>query len=212
VTTVLMNWVERLEIRSQLRTRRLARRVFPSLERLVRADLFRGASVLEVGCGPGRGAERALRLGAVSVLALDGDPRMARLATRRLAPWGQRAHVRVGDIAETGLPEGSVDVAVELQVLHHVTDWQAAIAELARVLRPGGSLLFEDSTRKALSDQWWSRVVLAHPKDNRFSVQEFAAGLVAAGLVIDGIEDIVAGLWFVGVAHRPGDAPVRDPA
>jgi ubiquinone/menaquinone biosynthesis C-methylase UbiE len=204
-TAVLMNWVERLEIRSSLRTRRLVERVFPVFERLASADLFRGASVLEVGCGPGLGAERALRLGAERVVAIDADPRMVKLAKRRLARWEPRAEVYVGDVADTGLPDGSVDVAVELQVLHHVIDWQTAIDELARVLRPGGSLLFEDSTQQALNKQWWSRVVLAHPEENRFSAEDFATQLRTSGLFLDGMEDVVAGSWFVGVAQRRQD-------
>ncbi len=202
-TAVLMNFVERLEIRSQLRTRRLNHQVFPAFERLAGVDVFRGAQVLEVGCGAGRGAEHALRLGAEKVLATDADQRMVNLATRRLRSWDQRAEVRVGDAASTGLPNGSVDVAVELQALHHVIDWRAALSELARVLLPGGRLLFEDSTDQALSEHWWSRVVLAHPQDNRFSTAEFAAGLANSGLVVDGLEDIVPGFWFVGVARRP---------
>lgn len=202
MATVLMNWEERLEIRSQIRTRRLRRRVFPVFEHVARPGLFRDARVLEVGCGPGRGAEHALRLGAEGVLAIDADPRMVKLAARRLKSWERRARVRVGDVGDTGLPDGSVDVAIELQVLHHVIDWQAAVAELTRVLRPGGSLLFEDSTREALSEQWWSRVVQAHPSDNRFSTEEFATVLSASGLVIEGIEEVVPNAWFVGVAHR----------
>jgi SAM-dependent methyltransferase len=167
-TAVLMNWVERLEIRSSLRTRRLGSRVFPAFDRLAGTDLFHRASVLEVGCGPGRGAEYALRLGAEKVLATDADPRMVELATRRLKGWDRRAEVRTGEVTAIGLPDGSVDIAVELQVLHHVIDWRLALRELARVLRPGGWLLFEDSTEQALSEHWWSRVVLAHPRVNRF--------------------------------------------
>jgi ubiquinone/menaquinone biosynthesis C-methylase UbiE len=196
-----MNWVERLEIRSQLRTRRLTKRVFPTFEHIAPRESLRGATVLEVGCGPGRGAEYALRSGATSVLALDADPRMVRVATRRLKPWAEHARVAVGDATDTGLPDASVDVAIELQVLHHVVDWQAAVAELSRVLRPGGTLLFEDSTRDGLSGTW-SRVVLEHPSDNRFSAEEFAASLSQAGFAVDGIEDIVPGSWFAGVAHR----------
>jgi SAM-dependent methyltransferase len=201
---MLMNRVERLEIRSRLRTQRLRRRVFPAFARLADPRAVRDGTVLDVGCGPGRAAQWSLALGAARVVALDADPRMVALASRRLRRASDRVTVQLGDVADTGLPDATVDVALELQVLHHVPDWQAAIDELARVLRPGGTLFFEDSTEEALRQEWWSRTVLAHPHDNRFSTGQFTGELQRAGLVVDAVEEVVAGRWFLGVAHRPG--------
>ena len=201
---MLMNRVERLEIRSPLRTGRLRRRVFPAFERLTGRDVFRDATVVDVGCGPGRAAEWALRRGAGRVVAMDADPRMVALAERRLRGAADRVSVGPGDAADTGLADATVDVALELQVLHHVVNWQAALDELGRVLRPGGWLLFEDSTEEALRDEWWSRAVLRHPSENRFSTDQFTDQLARSGLVLDAVEPVVAGRWFLGAARRAG--------
>jgi ubiquinone/menaquinone biosynthesis C-methylase UbiE len=130
---------------------------------------------------------------------------MVKAASRRLKPWEERVSVHVGSAVDTGLPDSSIDIAIELQVLHHVINWQAAVAELARVLRPGGSLLFEDSTQEELNGHWWPRLVLSHPTDNRFSEEQFVAQLALSGFVVDEIEDIDPRRWFVGVAHRRFD-------
>jgi ubiquinone/menaquinone biosynthesis C-methylase UbiE len=183
--------------------------VFPAFERLADPAAFRGCTVLEVGCGPGRAAEWALGRGAGRVVAIDADPRMVALAARRLRGTPGGVRVELGEASDTGLADATVDVALELQVLHHVTHWQAAIDELARVLRPGGSLLFEDSTAEALSEQWWSRTVLTHPRDNRFSTEQFTDQLQSTGLVVDAVEQLVPGRWFLGAAHRPGPPAPR---
>src|SRR4030067_966137 len=56
-----------------------------------------GQRVLEVGCGRGVGVEILLALGAVYVAGFDVDPRMVALAQKRLAKYGDRVHIFVGD-------------------------------------------------------------------------------------------------------------------
>jgi ubiquinone/menaquinone biosynthesis C-methylase UbiE len=92
-------------------------------------------SVLEVGCGEGELAERVQRELAVSVIAIDQSERMVELARTR------GVDARVGDVRELPFEDGSFDVAVAAWMLYHVPDLDRAVAELARVLRPGGRLV-----------------------------------------------------------------------
>lgn len=121
----------------------------PLLERL--GARIAGLRVVEIGCGRGAGAELLLqRWGAAHVTAVDLDPVMVQRARRRLARFGSRVDVRVGDACALPVADAAVDAVVDFAVVHHVPVWREAVAEAVRVLRPGGQLVFEEVTRHAL--------------------------------------------------------------
>jgi SAM-dependent methyltransferase len=91
--------------------------------------------ILEVGCGDGEFAERMARGLRASVVAIDQSERMVELARGR----GLQAEVR--DVQDLGFGDGTFDCAVAAWMLYHVADLDRALAELARVLRPGGRLV-----------------------------------------------------------------------
>jgi ubiquinone/menaquinone biosynthesis C-methylase UbiE len=104
--------------------------------------------VLEVGCGTGEGAERiAHELGA-EVVALDVSPRMVDLSRER------GVDARIGDVQELPFADGEFDCAVATWVLYHAQDVDRAIAELARVLRPGGRLVAATIGDDNLRELW----------------------------------------------------------
>ena len=80
----------------------------------------------------------------VRVTATDYDDAMVAAARRRLAPFGARAEVRQADATELPFPDASFDTALTFIMLHHVIAWEQAVAELVRVLRPGGRLVGYD--------------------------------------------------------------------
>lgn len=108
----------------------------PAMLRL--AGDVRGRRVLDAGCGSGP-LTLALRERGAVVTGLDGSPAMIELARRRL---GEDVPLHVADLAEP-LPfsDGTFDDVVASLVLHYLEDWVAPLAELRRVLRPGGRLL-----------------------------------------------------------------------
>ncbi|MFJ6570489.1 class I SAM-dependent methyltransferase [Streptomyces sp. NPDC091292] len=98
-----------------------------------------GARVLDVGCGAGHYAEALVERGAV-VTAVDGSATLLRHARERV---GDRAELRPHDL-ETPLDfaaDGAFDVAVCALVHHHLAAREQLLAELLRVLRPGGRLV-----------------------------------------------------------------------
>jgi SAM-dependent methyltransferase len=99
-----------------------------------------GARVLDVGTGPGHLIDRLLDRG-LRVSGIDLDPAMIDRASRRLAG---RADLTVADVAALPYPDASFDAVVTTLSMHHWTDAGAGLAEIARVLRPGGTALVYD--------------------------------------------------------------------
>jgi SAM-dependent methyltransferase len=94
-----------------------------------------GVLTLDVGCGEGRLA-RALTERGHRVLAVDGSPTLARRAARN----PHATAVAVGDTTKLPVATGVADLVVCFMVLMDVEDLDHSVAELARVLSPGGTV------------------------------------------------------------------------
>jgi len=98
-----------------------------------------GEDVLDIGCGPGfLTADLAAGVGeSGSTLGIDQSDAMIALATGRCEgmPW---ARIESGDAAALGGEDARFDLVVSTQVLEYVAEVDRALAEVTRVLRPGG--------------------------------------------------------------------------
>ena len=158
-----------------------------------RRRLVAAAHGVVVEIGAGYGATFPFYPAAVTgVLALEPDPTLRALA--RAAASKAPVPVTVQDGVAESLPaaDASVDVVVSSLVLCSVADQSAALAEVVRVLRPGGLLLFYEHVRSAhrvlgaaedLLTPLWSRVAGGcHPN------RDTAAVIAGAGLAVQGLE------------------------
>ena len=159
-----------------------------------------GGTALELGCGRGVGAELILRrFGAERVDGFDLDPRMVRRARRRMRRHGGRARFWVGDATAIAAPDGAYNAVFDFGIIHHVPEWRAAIAEVWRVLAPGGRFYAEEVLAPAIRR---SRHLFSHPQADRFDAEQFEAALVQAGLVLVARQSL--GRWFAWfVATKP---------
>ena len=129
----------------------LSRLLLGPLDRRIAADVAAaapaGARVLEVGCGPGHLSIRLAHHG-FDVTGLDLDPAMIARARSQRRPPGERDQPRpsflVGDVAVLAFPDRSFDLVVSTLSMHHWADPAAGLAEIGRVLRPGGRALIWD--------------------------------------------------------------------
>ena len=102
-----------------------------------------GLDLLDIGCGPGTiTVDLAQRVAPGRVLGVDTSAEVVEHA-RELGVDG--VEFAVGNAYELGVPDESFDVVHAHQVLQHLTDPVAAVAEAARVLRPAGVLAVRDS-------------------------------------------------------------------
>jgi ubiquinone/menaquinone biosynthesis C-methylase UbiE len=107
------------------------------------AGLPDAARVLDVGTGPGRIArELAERHPHWTVDGIDLDPAM--IAYARTRDPSSTVTFTVGDVADMPYPDDSFDLVVSSMSQHHWTDVERALADLRRVLSPGGRLWIYD--------------------------------------------------------------------
>ena len=142
-------------------------------------------TVLDLACGTGTMTWLLTQRG-YEVIGVDGSPRMLELARRRFgrasdaedAEDGAGVSLRIGELDHLPLRDGEADFACINLVLHHLSHPEAAIREMARVLRPGGVVLVTDfdrhqdeTMRNVYGDRWLG-----------FTREELTTALKAAGL------------------------------
>jgi SAM-dependent methyltransferase len=164
--------------------------------------------VVDVGCGRGR-ALRMLKIllrptRLVGVDILDRDLTIARERARR-----DRLEVELlqNDCAALDLADGSADVVFCHQTFHHLVQQERALSEFRRVLRPGGLLLFSESTR-AYIHSWIIRLLFAHPMDVQRTAGEYLAMIRGEGFELSQRAVSCPYLWWsrpdLGLLERLG--------
>jgi len=149
------------------------------------SQLSPGASFLEIGCGRGAGASIVQKQFSPRFLcAMDLDHLMIRRAFHYLRPL-QRQNISfcVADALNLPHPDGAFDAVFGFGVLHHVPDWQGALAEVGRVLKPQG-IYFLEELYPSLYQNFITRHILLHPTENRFGAQELKKALDMANFSV----------------------------
>jgi len=195
---MLLNHVEYALMNNPLRA--AIQRHFEARRLLRMGGALEGGTALEVGCGRGVGAQLVLDVfGASTVDAFDLDARMISAARKHLGNRGGRIRLWVGDATSIAVPDATYDAVFDFGIIHHIPDWRRALAEVARVLKPGGRFFAEEMLAPFLRNPI-TRQFLDHPQEDRFDAPEFAQELRECGLnplAAEGLGRSVA--WFVAV-------------
>jgi ubiquinone/menaquinone biosynthesis C-methylase UbiE len=109
----------------------------PFIPAFAQFERWSGKRVLEIGVGLGTDFTRFARAGA-DLTGIDLTEAAVAAVSRRLALEGLDAELSVADAEQLPFPDGSFDLVYSWGVLHHTPDTQAALAEVRRVLEPGG--------------------------------------------------------------------------
>lgn len=130
-----------------------------------------GLRILDAGCGSGPLSQKLVDRGAL-VSGFDLSPAMIEIARERL---GEHAQLRVADLNEPlDYAEDSFDVVMSSLVFHYLHNWDGALCEMRRILRPGGRLI--------LSVNHPLLFPLTHPGQDYFRLTQYTDDVSLAGL------------------------------
>jgi len=170
-----LNWAERWVVNNP--TRVFQQRIEINWLRQI-ASLRPGVLVLEIGCGRGVGAALVSEKFQPEIVhAMDLDFEMIKKAQKRFENDNRvRAGTYVGDVLRLPYKDATFDAVFGFGVLHHVPDWRGGLAEIARVLKNGGSYFFEE-LYPSLYQNFITRHILLHPTENRFKSEDWKDAL-----------------------------------
>src|SRR5262245_37644245 len=156
-----------------------------------------GLHVLEAGCGDGYGADLIAGV-ARRVIGLDYDE-SAVAHVRARYPRVEMLH---GNLAELPLPDGSVDVVVNFQVIEHLWDQPQFVAECLRVLRPEGLLLMSTPNRVTFSPGRDTPINPFHTRE--LNAAELTELLASAGFTLESMLGVFHGRTLAELDAKHG--------
>lgn len=171
-------------------------RAIKDLVRLMGEQRLVAPTILDVGCGWGRSFALLKRyLGVARLIGIDIDPLML-AASAHEAAW-QSLAVELINASSCTMPlaDASVDIVFCHQTFHHLVDQEGAISEFHRVLKPGGLLLFAESTRVYIHS-WIIRLLFRHPMDVQKSAPEYLRLIRDAGFTVESEAISLPYLWW----------------
>ncbi len=190
--TVFGKWF----LRTETWTVHVLERALADLWRLMPAGRSQFDVVADVGCGYGRSLSRLhARFTPQRLIAMDIDPDMLQASARELAALGVPAQFVCCSSSNIKLPDSSVDLLFCHQTFHHLIDQELAIQEFYRVLKPGGVLLFAESTRRYI-DSWIIRLLFRHPMEVQKTAPEYLAMVRQTGFEVPDSAVSYPFLWW----------------
>jgi ubiquinone/menaquinone biosynthesis C-methylase UbiE len=162
--------------------------------------------VADVGCGWGQSLPRLhRRFSPERLIGIDVDRAMLDASAAEVSRAGLRAEFINCSSSSLDLPDGSVDLLFCHQTFHHLIEQDRAIREFFRVLKPGGVLLFAESTRRYIHS-WVIRLLFRHPMDVQKTAAEYLDLVRSAGFHVAPQSISYPYLWWsredLGVVER----------
>lgn len=183
-------------LRTETWTVHVLERALVDLERMMPADGRRYDVVADVGCGFGRSLGKLQqRFAPKRLIGMDIDPEMLRESAKEVAALDIAADFICCSSSNIKLEDNSVDLLFCHQTFHHLIDQERAIQEFFRVLKPGGVLLFAESTRRYIHS-WIIRLLFRHPMDVQKTAPEYLAMVRAAGFSVPDSAVSYPFLWW----------------
>lgn len=160
-------------LRSHTWQHRVLRVAIDDLRKLFEGALPSEPVLLDAGCGQGKSFKHLRQVFAPSrLLGVDADPDSLTMSRAEARAHGINVELIGSDCAALQLADASVDMLFCHQTFHHLVEQEKALAEFYRVLKPGGYLLFAEST-EAYIDTWVIRWLFRHPMHVQKSAEQY---------------------------------------
>jgi ubiquinone/menaquinone biosynthesis C-methylase UbiE len=152
--------------------------------------------LLDAGCGQGKSFRYLNEVfRPARIIGVDADPHSLELSRAEATRLGLNVELIGSDCASLPVADASVDLLFCHQTFHHLVEQQQALAEFYRVLKPGGYLLFAEST-EAYIDTWVIRWLFRHPMHVQKSAAQYLDMLRGQGLQFSDANVSYPYLWW----------------
>ncbi len=187
------NWF----LKTKVWKRSVLQRALDDLQSLIPPAAARAhPRMVDVGCGFGHSFdELARRFAPSQIVGLDADPGLQMRAGEAASACACDVQLRESNAAHTGLADAEFDVVFCHQTFHHIVEQEAAMAEFFRILKPGGMLLFAESTKYYIQTPQ-IRFLFRHPMEVQKSAEEYIAIVRAAGFDVPDERISLPYLWW----------------
>lgn len=175
---------------------RVLERALNDLERLLPAG-HSYTKILDVGCGFGHSFHAlAQRFNPHLIIGLDADPDIRKRAGGNAQRCRAKVELMAGNAAlMSKLDDNSVDMVFCHQSFHHIVNQHEAMLEFFRVLKPGGTLLFAESTKRYIYSLQ-IRLLFRHPMQVQRTAEEYIAMIRQAGFELPDARISLPFLWW----------------
>lgn len=152
--------------------------------------------LMDAGCGQGKSfGLLAEAFKPARIIGLDADPHSLDCSRAEAKRLGLEVQLIASDCAAIDLPDASVDLLFCHQTFHHLVEQEQALAEFWRVLKPGGRLLFAESTQYYI-DTWVIRWLFRHPMHVQKTAEGYLKMLRGQGFAFDASNISYPYLWW----------------
>ncbi|OMH31675.1 class I SAM-dependent methyltransferase [Motiliproteus sp. MSK22-1] len=183
-------------LRTDVWTQQVLERALKDVERLIPKRKESYDVVVDVGCGYGRSLKKLHdRFCPNKLVGMDIDPEMLERSDKEAKIEGIKVHLIQGSSSSLRLEDNSVDLLFCHQTFHHLIDQESAIKEFFRVLKPGGVMLFAESTRRYIHS-WIIRLLFRHPMDVQKTAVQYLEMIREAGFDLPDSSISYPYLWW----------------
>ncbi len=181
---------------TEIWTKHVLRVALTDLARLIPQPKPSYPVVLDAGCGQGKSFRLLIEhFSPQQLIGVDLEEKCLQRACLEARKENIPIELRHRDVAALDVPDASVDLVFCHQTFHHLTRQQGALQEFYRVLKPGGLLLFAESTR-AYIHSWIIRLLFRHPMHLQRSASEYMEMIRSQGFRFDRENVSLPYLWW----------------
>lgn len=152
--------------------------------------------ILDVGCGQGKSFKQLQQAFAPQrLIGIDFDDKNIEYSKKQIVADQLNVELMKNNCTAIDLPDASIDLVFCHQTFHHLVEQEQSLQEFYRVLKPGGLLLFAEST-KAYIHSWIIRLLFRHPMDVQRTADEYLEMLRKQGFRFESHNLSFPYLWW----------------